>query len=910
MAFDWEETLGPVLAWFDISGARGSLEIPHRTNLLVMNKEIFFDEDNLVLKVDHFSPEGYGYHRFHSDNLDIPSIEKLQEDIMVVWDVQATMPPIGSLVWVMGVSEIDEFDNSEGFTFQTEDDAFWLPLLNRQISPPSIRLLEFCAGGYGGWKGATTFLHKHCEQRFQTIGIEIEMNACLSYAVAHSAILCHAHDLCRAITLSPDNNFIVCSDIMNTQWWHAACTWNPHVVTISSSCKPWSSAALGQGLGRNDGLLLFKSILLCRFIQPPVICLEQVQGFAVHPHKNWIVRALHFSGYKIAWQGSLDLQDQAPTARIRWLCIAVRVAAQLPCLRVQPWNRILPINPVSEEAVLCCPYGEFPQLGLSPETADLAANPKFHKGSRNRTMTPTEVLKSRINDGHAVTPTFMAMYGSQHELDPLFLENHGYFGHFKAQDDFPFHCRYWRPLEIILLHGHFGDAWIGDSFTLSYLSIGNMIAIPHALFVLLHVANIVGTSALTPFWVFSVFHQHKMRSSTLCTTQTRFGCLVTHQHTTLCEARVSNIVQLFEKFTTNPSSISCWSQLHGLNFGWEDLSIAIGGDANSVVTMPSQITPTCDFVPVLSGLIRSEILEMHFGFSADIPLTRISEHWFDFFGLQPCDDPIESNHVWSFPTTLESVGDSSKTFAIPLLLGKDMTFAGIDEFQNLQHSKIVSRLDCCIFDQFGPIPMSYIPTRDTVLVDVLLQEGDLQHDLPFVFAAIRQVDIEREYVPEHDHFILRFKGPQQPVQVLAELFQNALSIGALEKLGRTVIANPREGMIELIYGHALEGATCPPRAFVKALSVAVIRLLLNNLARQTGTEVDIPLNVKWHGRELWSGKLHPNTRISILVTLLGSGVVPIEADSPIRLMNWGLSSVRQRIHSNPFDVWSSRWWSQ
>ena len=142
-----------------------------------MPKEILFDDDFLVLKVDQFPPEGYAYHRFQFDNLDFPLVECLQEDIMVVWDIQSTIPPLSALVWIMGVSELDEIEHLEGFQFQTEPDAFWSPIVERQRSPPCVRLLELCAGRYGGCKGAmTTFLQEHCEQRFQTVGVEIDLH--------------------------------------------------------------------------------------------------------------------------------------------------------------------------------------------------------------------------------------------------------------------------------------------------------------------------------------------------------------------------------------------------------------------------------------------------------------------------------------------------------------------------------------------------------------------------------------------------------------------------------------------------------------------------------------------------------------------------------------------------------------
>ena len=155
MAFDVGETLGHDLAWFDILEARGSLEFPQRTKLLVVAQEPFFDEDQQLLKVDHFSLEGFGFHQIQVANLAIPSVEKLVEDVLILWDVQGTIPPLGEAVWIMGVSEMEFLQE---WHFITAAVAFWLPVLERLRSPSSIRLLELCAGGDISVAGTWCFL--------------------------------------------------------------------------------------------------------------------------------------------------------------------------------------------------------------------------------------------------------------------------------------------------------------------------------------------------------------------------------------------------------------------------------------------------------------------------------------------------------------------------------------------------------------------------------------------------------------------------------------------------------------------------------------------------------------------------------------------------------------------------------
>ena len=138
---------------------------------------------------------------------------------------------------------------------------------------------------------------------------------------------------------------------------------------------------------------------------------------------------------------------------------------------------------------------------------------------------------------------------------------------------------------------------------------------------------------------------------------------------------------------------------------------------------------------------------------------------------QDCDQ------IWWFPSDSPFLADETPCFAIPMILGSDLTFVKAEDHQPLQNNPIIVRHDSILFDQFGTVRISDCPTRNTLLVDSPLQSGNLCHDLPYVFAAIRQVDIEREYIPSLDHVVLRFRGENQPVQVLSSLYQNGNYLG-------------------------------------------------------------------------------------------------------------------------------------
>ena len=331
-----------------------------------------------------------------------------------------------------------------------------------------------------------------------------------------------------------------------------------------------------------------------------------------------------------------------------------------------------------------------------------------------------------------------------------------------------------------------------------------MIASPHALYVLLHVSSIVGTASLTPFWAFSRFQRLKMRASTLRINPTRFVSFVTHQHWPCSTTRIACIEQLFEAFKTEPSTIRCWSCALGLNFTWQIGTIS---DFVSDVSQPSQLTPTCHFILVVCGLIKSEEVEIRFGFTANLPLAAISEQWMGLFG--PNQIPIR------FGLSLATLSLLKK---FPNHLPYRWFWGRI--CQTLQHNSIVERLVTALFDQFAPI----------------LCFGWLPHSGRFTFAwsslclCCRQTGWywARVY-PIRDQYVLRFRGMDQPVQVLSTLYQNAISSSTLDKLGRPVTVFTQPGFVDLIFGNVQPVATCSPKAFGKAVAIAAVRLLLNTL---------------------------------------------------------------------------------
>ena len=48
-------------------------------------------------------------------------------------------------------------------------------------------------------------------------------------------------------------------------------------------------------------------------------------GFGHHDHKRWVMKALISCGYHLVWSRIIDLVDQSPSYRPRWLGVAVNI---------------------------------------------------------------------------------------------------------------------------------------------------------------------------------------------------------------------------------------------------------------------------------------------------------------------------------------------------------------------------------------------------------------------------------------------------------------------------------------------------------------------------------------------------------------------------------------------------------
>lgn len=108
----------------------------------------------------------------------------------------------------------------------------------------------------------------------------------------------------------------------------------------------------------------------------------------------------------------------------------------------------------------------------------------------------------------AVQPTFMAMYGTQHELSLSYLQDKGLLRIFCPD---PGTYRFWKPAQIALLHGQAHDVWFAHPDPQGWKVVGNSTSVQHALVLLgnlmVYTTHLPTGSVKT---LFQLFEEHRV----------------------------------------------------------------------------------------------------------------------------------------------------------------------------------------------------------------------------------------------------------------------------------------------------------------------------------------------------------------------------------------------------------------
>eukprot|EP00435_Cladocopium_sp_Y103_P042235 s10_g11.t1 len=868
-----------VISNYDVDSAKGSHCVGRRTNVLATIQSRQFSDDALWIHFDQICPEGFGLQTFGHDIFMIPGDEAGTNDLRLLWDVQTQLPPIGSKVWLMKVHD----DDCDVTQWHYDEHSHWGYALENH-DPSVLNHLEFFCGGVGGWSAALRFLAGLTGRNTRSVGIDHDLLVAKTFAMNHGAALVMSSTALPAELFDMfEGNWVICDDICSHLWMKPVTKLGIDLVTISSPCGPWSAASTAAGLDKPEGCLMLHAVLQCRFIRPRYICMENVSGFACHAHKHIIEKALRWIGYRILWQRTIDVQHTMGIVRARWLALAMRIHAPLVGSPNLHWT--LPALPLIDHGLFVLAWDEatLHDLRITDEMYQVACNPLM-AGRAGKHKTQSEIMASRMYSLKRILPTFMAQYGSQHQLPVHHLRDHAYLGFFLKDDSLPKGGRLFHPAEVALLHGVQDWMFVSSDYAHAWLVHGNSILPIHAMIPLVHVMNsLVGLELRTKDVVES-FLQQRLSNQDLMQTHVAGGSIFTPKHIMPSPLFVRSVQELYN-MTMNDESPVVWIPQVGLvpfaPIAPADTQIDHSQSDMSVVTLSSTSEQPQPFAVVLKASISAQAFAQEFWFASDLPAAALEAPWFHQFASHYPDLHNLEGVTHLHPRLEEAqVGNPFPHALVQILLDGQLTLMKCEhDTAILSHPEIVA-LGEVLYDQFGVIHEAQIADAYTVVTNSLVAHGTFDDDVLRLYAALEVMTPNMTWDHDQDALVLTYQGFSTCTKILARFWTCVLPPATLDLMGRRIeLIDMPNGLMIQFPPNRTHGVM-PPNAFSITLSVLAFRTLLQTLTKASDHLPKRKVLLKWLGRPLIFHDVPHDLTIAMIIRILHYAMLP--ANGPRR----------------------------
>ena len=187
------------------------------------------------------------------------------------------------------------------------------------LAHEQIQVAELFAGSFLGWTQAAYVIHKGFHALRTRLLLDKDPACCTAASFTHAPLSPVSSPQELTLALRGDCNMFVVGDIAASWWYKALALPEIRIWCASPPCQPFSTAGRGSGLSVVDGQAILHLTSLLEVIQPPVLCIEQVRGFATHPHFGFLRELWNSLGYQLLWSDVVDLHDFAPSTRPRYL---------------------------------------------------------------------------------------------------------------------------------------------------------------------------------------------------------------------------------------------------------------------------------------------------------------------------------------------------------------------------------------------------------------------------------------------------------------------------------------------------------------------------------------------------------------------------------------------------------------
>ena len=831
MASSFEEILWRYDMWL----SDGYVERPR--SILLCKDPVLHGEG--LYQVTAISPGGQSSACAHADVMRFQP-ESESEQVLVLWDAGKPLPTVGASRFAL----VDVNTQPVSEAAFAVDHACTPVCLNDPTSD-SVRVLELCAGSYGGWHKACTFLEEACSHSFQVMSVEACLKTAWCFAVSNGAPLISGRASLPAGFLDCHKHLVVHADISEPSWLSLAGLWAPEVLVASPPCQPWSTAGSSMGLSAVEGQVFGHAIAAAKILRPRILLIEQVLGFASHEDKPLVMRLLRWAGYCVKFAKAVESADFGAAFRARWLILAVRVGDEsITPGDFQMWTAVANFSPLTFGALLGYPWNQDPRLTLTEEVLAKSSDHALLPPAKRKLVSVGAVLSSRCFPASQKVPTVVASYGSQHKFSDSSLQTKGLLNHFLIEAGKG--PRHWHPVEILLMHLFVGQQLVLDDWVEAYRHLGNQITVPHAVLLLVNALNFLGRSD-HPIQIEDVMKrlidQH-VTADNMHFMHTLVGVLVSGRPIGLTVDQVNQI----ELFGTSIPSEFPTDQVWTCDGFAPLLDLAVGH-----VSHASVVDHTQAFLVFLPVVCIGRPL-MRVWVDSSIPLDHLEAFWGGFFEFFHSPSEVIMSEA------LEPLKPTFEPEVVAVQVDDSLYILSVSE---AALSWVRSKL-AVPTDLFGAVagklrPMMLIRESFPVTPDLMAQTT-----MDFVCAA-RACKYSVFQKNDGKEFGVKVSGPTAPLRKVLDFWAGLCPTLGLENLGYVAHWKIQLESFLLSFCASRVSVGAPAQLLTICLVVQGFRKAVGPLS----THGDMDCEVNLFSRPLWQGKLLWNLSLDFVMELVG-----------------------------------------
>ena len=757
------------------------------------------------------------------------------------------------------------------------NDSLLIPQFSEDpfIFHPKPIVLEQFAGGFGGWSFAQEVLKPFVQTEPRRVAIETNLKYSVQFALNHH------HTIVGDVESLPPN-FLHChskdvlfiADVESHQWqqqiqWSSQAIW-----TLSSPCQSWSSAGYQTGLNSQNGRILIHSISQARIFKPTFLGIEQVSGFARHPHFGLVKRILRWANYVLVFERVLELSDVTAVRRQRWLALYVHADAQTTVQQMQPWPKI-PMSPKDCDALHGLDDLDVKDFQPSIQVATKYFANDFLPPSRKHS-TKAEVIAFRIPGLSEALPTFMKQYGNAHNLDDNLLRTKGLFGAFiKHGDTF----RFFTPYEILKLHCQSVPVTLLKPAKLAWETLGNAIMVPHAMYLLFHAFHMLNwiPQEMTFKRCLEQMIAERFTTSNSEVLADDFAWYVGTDHDNL-QQQFSLFRLINELQWTKGESHPVWPTGKFFDFQHGLCEFLREEPMNMSTIPPTMPFQVCCLVALAVPPGEYGVLKI----DASVTWHTLLKLWDNRFMpmnvslrtdqiTQPIMTTIDFDKILLAPIQFLDCHPVVPTEEpiprkVPFLLRQDcdLTLYEIEESTTWKHVRAQCKLpDQTMYDSFGQLSNEQTIKHPT-LIDSNEHPITAQSTFIGLLHHLTQAKFEVVQPPNTDILLLYVTGTVQAMDAFATIWLSEDQVNWCAKNGRQINVQLLEtGAMQVLYRPKLPTTATPTSLFRNMLFIHMMKTAMSVLQQKEG----IDWILKYEQRVLFRGKFAPDLSMGVIIPM-------------------------------------------